>query len=588
AIELPPGLVTHQAPVAMLRRSPSWHDHIGVYLTAEELGLPPGTMSSIIRELGQLPFERTMRALSWLHHAVIYAGTRKDRQLKLARQIFQGGELLRRAERFIRAEERPSVVFEQQLVALQRLAVLHCAPGALDAEVGSRGELAFISALVSTTGVIVDRALPVRPSDGHRMPSRDDLLRLFLAGTPFAHREWLGGALFRGYRMFAAIAESDEARKHPEWCDFDSWLHEAGIPDVRSLQLAGLGLANAAGVLEAEPTVNPISPAFLDSLGADGVAAVEALSADREWYRAAIAATQRKAADAARNAIPFYQRPYLRLEDGRLLPLGWRAATAVVTEEGLHYRLADLASDLRKRSQYNAFSGWLYEQYAVEVAEMAHGDRAKELFAAGRVYREHPYETGKGRGQTPDVALDYGLDLVLVEATHSRPTIKSLIDLDLKAIERDLEKTIGRKLRQLATAIQAIRDGRAILPDLEPTRIKRVWPVLLLPAPVFQNDVIWEYIDGLYPPGLRHPLVRPLTLLDTADYEWLMGQAAEGVSVIGILERKTQDLWARRDLRSWFNDAADPLGVGESEFIGRLFGETIETLAEPLKPREAE
>lgn len=162
------------------------------------------------------------------------------------------------------------------------------------------------------------------------------------------------------------------------------------------------------------------------------------------------------------------------------------------------------------------------------------------------------------------------------------------IDLDLRAIERDLEKAIGKKLRQLAKAVLAIRAGRAILPGLEPERIQRIWPLLLLPAPIFQNDVIWEHIDRLYPAELRHPIIQPLTVTESADYEWLMAQVAAGVSMTRILERKTHELWARRDLRSWLNDASDRIGVGESQFLGQLFNETMEVLAEPLKRREAQ
>jgi len=66
-----------------------------------------------------------------------------------------------------------------------------------------------------------------------------------------------------------------------------------------------------------------------------------------------------------------------------------------------------------------------------------------------------------------------------------------------------------------------------------------------------------------------------------------MAQVAEGVSMTRILERKTHEPWARRDLRSWLNDASDRIGVGESQFLGQLFKETMEVLAEPLKRREA-
>jgi hypothetical protein len=40
-------------------------------------------------------------------------------------------------------------------------------------------------------------------------------------------------------------------------------------------------------------------------------------------------------------------------------------------------------------------------------------------------------------------------------------------------------------------------------------------------------------------------------------------------------------------LRSWFNDVPDRVGVEQVSFPGRLFKETTEVLADPLKPREA-
>ena len=85
-------------------------------------------------------------------------------------------------------------------------------------------------------------------------------------------------------------------------------------------------------------------------------------------------------------------------------------------------------------------------------------------------------------------------------------------------------------------------------------------------------------IDRALVGALDQPRVQPLTLLDTADYEWLMGQAAAGASVVEILRRKTAPLWRRRDLRNWF--AGDPhrLGVEAPTLMTDLLSEAFGAL----------
>lgn len=553
-------------------------DQVGVYMTLEELGLPDQPLRAIIGALSRLPFEPTMLVLATLQRLREFAGDTKEQQLAFAKIVFVATPALIPAmERFLNSHERAVVIFEQQLMAMQRLAVLHCKPGDFRAPITAEDEVAFLVALLATPVAVVDRGIPrfqtIQPTD------RLGLLEIMFSMATFSRSEWLGGSIARAYFVFGVLAKTQEARDHPCYCDLHAWLWEEYGITLEDLLLGGLGLAGAAGVFDEADSFRLISGDYLSPLGDAGTATVAALCADRDWYRTQIYPTQSRAAHAARNGLPFLQRPYLRRSDGSLLALSPRAAGNVVGHDGIHFRFQDIARSRGRSREYLIYSGWLYEQYIHWLAAKAHERTPlKSVYASGCVRRETTYRGRNGEVKTPDVVIDYGLDLVLIEATHGRFTIDSVINADSGQILRDLDKTTTDKVRQLHNRIDDFLANRVSLDDLEMNTVERIWPLLVSPRALPQNEVVWSVIDRALVGALDQPRVQPLTLLDTADYEWLMGQAAAGASVVEILRRKTAPLWRRRDLRNWFAGAPHRLGVEAPTLMTDLLSEAFGAL----------
>lgn len=114
---------------------------------------------------------------------------------------------------------------------------------------------------------------------------------------------------------------------------------------------------------------------------------------------------------------PFEQRPLLRLSDGALLVTSPQAIWSWMGE-GLYFRLLDIARDRGEPTKLTQFYGELIERYIVELVASAHA--STDIPGAGRVFGEQVSGTRKNPVKTPDVAVDLGQDLVLMEVVSGR------------------------------------------------------------------------------------------------------------------------------------------------------------------------
>src|SRR5437764_6596849 len=113
--------------------------------------------------------------------------------------------------------------------------------------------------------------------------------------------------------------------------------------------------------------------------------------------------------------------------------------------------------------RFRSFNGWLQETYIRRLTHIAHPyPKRRVLAGTGRVYGEQPYKV-KGRGtlMTSDVAVDLGVDIVLVEVTTKRVTQKSLVEGDIEAVIADMRAMVIKKMQQLGRVVEDLAAGRA-------------------------------------------------------------------------------------------------------------------------------
>ena len=120
-------------------------------------------------------------------------------------------------------------------------------------------------------------------------------------------------------------------------------------------------------------------------------------------------------------SIPFIERPFLRLEDGRILLVSARGIEGWPVD-GVYYRLLRAAIRLdpgNGAQHFSAFAGELTEVATIETAEDAHERAAENHLGVGKVMRAKPLTAG---GETTDIFVLESGDVVLIGVSSSRIT----------------------------------------------------------------------------------------------------------------------------------------------------------------------
>ena len=289
--------------------------------------------------------------------------------------------------------------------------------------------------------------------------------------------------------------------------------------------------------------------------------ALRFIAADRESLLKEFRESGETASHVVWETRPFMRHPFLRsCRSGALLLLSPRAIQSWLSD-GMHYRLLDAAQrraegDPKRRlsRRYTAFAGELLERYVFELVSETYGERP---VGGGRVYGEQPYQRD-GASKTSDVAIDLGLDLVLIEVSVSRLRADTLLLGTPEEVQADLRRMIIRKVEQLDGTVSALLDGTAEIPAGKPevdlARVERIWPVVVTAGNITQTEALWHYIREETRGRLQHGKVRPLTLLDPEDLEQLCGLIEHGHSLAGMLAGKTTPPFQDLELAVWLNE----------------------------------
>jgi len=180
------------------------------------------------------------------------------------------------------------------------------------------------------------------------------------------------------------------------------------------------------------------------------------------------------------------------------------------------------------------FYGALVERYALQTLQQVHPEPRPP--GSGRVSGDRPYGPGNGK-RTPDICVDCGPDLVLIEVTSGRFTLPTLVEGDPEKGAEDLTRLLWQKLDQLGRRIDDLLAGDWSPPDVDLNSVERIWPVVVT-ADMLQNDLLWQEIRARMPEGLTRARVQHLTLLDLPDLEQLAALVERGFGLSDLLARK--------------------------------------------------
>lgn len=575
SVRLPAGFYAEPRPIAFTK-TPTFFDQLWPYVTATELvqvmfdDLPLGLIDQpvldrnrIIEIVRKTPFEPAMRLMVWLQRRIYLHGLEPTEQLETMTQLC-GREFAQAGAKLFAASPRRALFSEEQTFMMQRLLLLHATERATE-DLTTPETARLVWALLWIPDVMLD---PELAADLRRSAGGIDdemLLRFFVAHGGLAGHPAFRHEMARAHHLYAVIADSLAARRHRDYCPIDDWLRAAyglGFVELQALGFAFFARSNVGDRADAQLRFTDDDYFRGTAIAGRYAQALPAIAATREWFQAEFSASSRSGR-AGKEIQPFLRRPALLQRDGKMVVVGARALESWLGSTGAYYRIFDVARARSKddMERFRRFNGFLQERYFRHLTHTAHPHlrRRTRHGAAGRVHGETTYKTSKGERKTSDVAVDLGLDLVLVEVTSSRVTTKSLVDGDVNAIVRDLTKVILANMVQLDRVVRDLVAGRAKLPEVDIDHVARIWPIIVSPDSLFHSPSLWAWCASsgghlLQTPAGETREIQPLVLLDAEEYEILMSIVADGSPLVGVLGEKTSLLWRERDFKSYVLD----------------------------------
>jgi len=511
--------------------------------TPEELELPTPTLREVIQLIASVPFEPAMRALSVLTAELHHHPQDRARHLELGADLYRG-EIGAKFKAFV--EESPSHVgFDARYVAaLQRLLVAHAAPDLQTEPDLTRAEadrlggalLGLASALPHGDPPEHD---PASPADWSAWARYTTLI------AAWHHESDLLEAIARAHAMYVDVHGDPIMVEHHARCGIDQWMQEDYGLTLGEQLAGGLACASVSRALDADAAPRErlihIEPGFLRAggLAAKEPALVKLISASRQELQDLMLATSDDPAHVAWDHTAFEQRPYLRALDGTLRLISPRALQSWMTR-GMHHRALQAAEHRphpRKPGKSAAlvllgYEGTLGEEAVRRLMRTSHNNQ----LSLGTVtfHGEHSYKIGKQRHDSPDLLLDYGSDLVLVEIFSGRIPREARTSLDEILLLKAMNKATTDKLLELAARLRELLDGALIYDGVEINRVRRIWPVLVQAGdPIFQNPALWQYLHDVAPEAfLSDARVRRPTILNLDDLEPLLALIQEEGKVL--------------------------------------------------------
>jgi hypothetical protein len=585
AIEAVGASYGHQ--VVLMTQPPSFFDDVYVYATHREVhefvfkpgmselfGVDERTTADVIELVRTLPFEPAMRYAASIQRSLRFGYVNAEWQRRLVFDVYGTSAVGVACMLYLRSRDRVAIFTEQQLFALQRLLVLHASDELADDLSPEQYDNIRLALFYIPGTVLQDEVGDPEPE----YVSDPYWLRRFVSLGSFAAANNVKHDLARTHRLYSVIAESRVARNHIDYCPIDEWLRDSY--ELSFLELQALGTALLFGskiIVNGEMPVTVRRDYFAAASCRDRLdGGLRALVADRDWYRTQFSKSPEDPRRAAFEIQPFLRRPGLRQTDGSVVTVAPRAMSSWLSATGTYYRLFDLVrADEQARLRFTRFNGFLEESYARLLVHAAHpNQRSRRLVgAAGRVYGEVTYLKRKNEFKTPDVIIDAGTDLVLIEVTAKRLTEKSVVEADADSVVRDVQMMIIKKMKQLGDRLRDMFEDPSRVPMLDLKNVRRVWPIIVSSEGIFHSPSVWGYTSDVGGAALTFTReevsasVQPHILLDLEELEILMGLVSEGHDLVGLLERKVSDTWRQLHFKSLVSRELASKWSGSPKFI---------------------
>lgn len=559
----------HIGPTLILPSRPAEPEGLFAYATEDALGLDTFGREAIIEWLALMPSEFTFVNLAVLLRQLATMRTDAAAHLRLAREIYHDAPVVDAMGRFC-AEDHHVVFSEQALFALLCQAVIHSRPETRQSFTEHEG-LALKRLILAAPGLLHEGA----EIGEYNREEPEEWLVYLTQNLLFNANQNFGHGLARTWKIFGELAtDSDEAKASP--VDYPALVAATGLDVAQQLALA-FGLYAKLG-MDAGPVA--LLPEYWEDMcrrvapNVSPQALIAGVAATPAEMRAELTSEEARQLDPNLRwaSVAFIERPFLRLEDGRILLVSPKAIEGWATH-GVYYRLlsAAIAMDPDKGAQnFTSLVGDLTEVYTLDLLERAHEDASGRSLGVGQVVRAQ--SLGEGT-ESIDAFIVEGGDVVLIEISSSRITAPTRLGGDPVALRRDLLKLAVKRVKQLhRTAEALLADG---IPGLPPrAEINRIFPVIVNVEPLHWSPQLHAYLIREVPGLLQQPGMQALQFVEIEDLEWLMSMLGPW-SLARLLALKLESVGTDPDIQQWLHSsplaphATRPKGVAEN--MDRMF-----------------
>jgi hypothetical protein len=156
-----------------------------------------------------------------------------------------------------------------------------------------------------------------------------------------------------------------------------------------------------------------------------------------------------------------------------------------------------------------------------------------------------------GDGESIDVFIAQGTDLVVAEISSSRITAPTRLAGDEASLKRDLDKVVTKRIKQLDRTIEGLRDGSLAVEGVDWDQARRVFPVVLNVEPIRWTGPLHAYLSKEIPGLLKQDKVQPLQFLELDDFEAMLSVLGPP-SMADLLSAKMQSVGVDPDIQQWF------------------------------------
>lgn len=498
--------------------------YTATYLTyAELMGREPLTEEEIIQRLELLSVADCIAAIAdistRLYESTSDPGAALTVQEALIRQTVGDAELGQALTATLSSGRWKAVFFEQQLVHLARLALLHADDRPHDDFAGGRRYSEWITCLIGVCDLL-DATLKVE--------DHDERLAWELRQSQLNHHEDALPTIGLHYEIYQVLWPAQTSNEHSAAAEAFRQTTSITIEDYFAVGTAVFSRLLARVRDNSLPGVEP-AKYFSKSLLAPRVweAFFAQTSRRPADLRSELLAEDQQYGPTTYGSLTFERFPLVEAEPGIYMPVSMYSFQRRLTQGVFHILSeAAVAHGLDRRHYASAF-GIPFQQ---SVEATFHRALPAESLVCDVAYGPRTH-----RRHSSDVILTDALNPVFVEVVSGPLQASTSTRGDLAAFESDLRRLVLEKSKQLDRCINDFFDGSLDL-GIDRDLVSHAWPVLLTSHTIPHAPTITPFIETAVRSAgyLTGPRVGGLAIVSAEDLFFCEAFMEQGKSFLAL------------------------------------------------------